>query len=172
MTKFLKFLSIFLAYAIFSCSNGVKTNNNAVKDFKIEKYLGKWYEIARYDHSFERGCENVSANYSLKENNKIKIVNKCIKNDKEKIAKATGYFLKSKDIAHLKVTFFWPFYGNYKVIYIDKNYENAIIDGGTYDYFWILSRNKNPDQRILEFLIKKAQIFGYKKEQMIFAKYN
>jgi apolipoprotein D and lipocalin family protein len=158
---------LLILFAVASCSFGVKTNNKAVSNFKIDKYLGKWYEIARYDHSFEKGCKDVSANYSKRDDGKIKVVNRCIKNGKEKVANAVAKFEGDENVAHLKVSFFWPFYGNYKVIYLDEKYQYAIIDGGTYDYFWILSRKKKIAPSVLNDLIRKAQNFGYDLNKMI-----
>lgn len=170
----IKILTIFFfaTFAtIFSCSKVQKTNNQAIANFEAEKYLGNWYEIARYDHSFEKNCENVVANYS-KKGKKIQVLNSCVKNGVLKSAKAIAYFKENPQIAHLKVSFFRPFYGDYKVIYIDEDYENAIIDGGTYNYFWILSRNKKLQDKKLNFLLQKAKEFGYEKEKMIFTKQN
>lgn len=164
--KKLKFILLFLF--IFSCAKSSQTNNKAIANFDVSKYLGKWYEIARYNHIFEKNCQKVTAQYSLLENNKIQVINKCFKNGEEKIATGKAHFVGDKNIAHLKVTFFWPFYGDYKVIYLDKNYSNAIIDGGSYDYFWILSREKKLTKHQLEKLILKAESFGYERKKMIF----
>ncbi len=158
---------------IFSCSTGQKTNNPVVENFQIDKYLGVWYEIARLDHSFERGCSNVFANYSKKENGYIKVVNTCTKNGKEKSAQARAHFKNDEsDRGHLRVSFFWPFYGDYKIIYLDDGYQTAIIDGGSTKYFWILSRQKTIPDDLMKKLLKQAKDAGFDTSKLIFTKHD
>ena len=168
-----KLIAILFISLLFSCCRYEKTNNKVVENFKADKYLGTWYEIARLDHSFERGCSNVSANYSKKENGEIKVVNKCIKNGKEKSAQARAHF-KNNDpnSGHLRVSFFWPFYGNYKIIYLDEKYQTAIIDGGSTKYFWILSRQKSIPKDVLENLLVKARKAGFDTSKLIYTKHD
>lgn len=165
-----KIILLLAFFTLSSCSTAPKTNNEAINNFSIDKYLGKWYEIVRYDHSFEKGCEDVYAIYK-KKNDHIKVVNRCLKNGKEKIANGIAHFKDNPQVGHLKVSFFRPFYGNYKIIYLDKNYQYAIIDGGTYDYFWLLARENKISSNKLEFLLKKAEKFGYDRKKMIFTKH-
>ncbi len=167
------YLKIGLGIALFlgACVAKDKTPNLAVDNFVVEKYLGNWYEIARLDHSFEKNCEKVQANYSLIENSdKIKVINSCIRNGKKDSAKAVANFAKSPKIGHLEVSFFRPFYGNYKIIYLDEKYETAIIDGGSYEYFWILSRKEKIEKKQLDDLLIKAEKFGFDTKKLIFTK--
>lgn len=162
-----------LALLTFSCSHHQKTENKVVENFNIDKYLGVWYEIARLDHSFERGCSNVYATYSKKENGDIKVVNTCIKDGKEKSAQARAHFKNDEsDRGHLRVSFFWPFYGDYKIIYLNRNYQIALIDGGSTEYFWILSRQKKIPNHIMSKLLKKAEDAGFDTSKLIFTKHS
>ena len=166
-----KIIILSLLTFVFSCSSHQKTNNKVVENFEVEKYLGTWYEIARLDHSFERGCSNVFAEYSKKEDGGIKVVNTCAKNGKTKSAQARAHF-KGGDSSKgfLRVSFFWPFYGNYKIIYLDESYQTAMIDGGNTGYFWILSRQKSIPESELKVLLKKAEDFGFDVSKLIFTK--
>ena len=138
-----------------------------VQNFEISKYLGTWYEIARTDNSFEKGCTNVTANYQLRTDGGIDVLNQCLKNGKHKQAKGRGYFKDSSNIGSLKVTFFWPFYGNYYVIYLDETYSHAIVYGGSPKYIWILSRNEKITKAKLEFLLSKIRDFKLDPESLI-----
>jgi len=112
-----------------SCT-GIPDGLETIKEFNADKYIGKWYEIARYDHSFERGLINVSAEYSFREDGGIKVVNKGFNADKKKWKEAEGkaFFLNGKDEGRLKVSFFGPFYGAYNIIALDKeDYSWSII---------------------------------------------
>ncbi len=167
----MKNLILAVLFFAFSCSHGQKTNNKVVENFEIDKYLGVWYEIARLDHSFEKGCSNVYATYSKKENGDIKVVNTCTRNGKEDSAQARAHFKNDEsDRGHLRVSFFWPFYGDYKIIYLNRNYQIAMIDGGSTEYFWILSRQKTIPGSIMEKLLQKAREAGFDTSKLIFTK--
>lgn len=157
-----------LLFFIFSCQGNNKTNIRAVNNFQVEKYLGTWYEIARLDHSFERGCTKTKAVYSMRTDGGIDVVNSCIKDGKEEIANGKAYFNGLPNIGSLKVSFFGPFYGNYNIIYLDKNYQYALVDGGSYDYFWILSRKQQLDKKTLNMLLEKARLFGFETSKLIY----
>lgn len=166
----MRVIKIFLLLSFFtSCSSYPETNNEVVKNFDIDKYLGIWYEIARLDHWFERGCDYVTANYSEREDGKIKVINSCLKNGKKDQAQAIAYQLK-KGEGHLKVSFFRPFYGDYKIIYLDNNYQTALIDGGSTGYFWILSRQKTISKEDLSRLLKFAKQASFDTSKLIYPK--
>lgn len=166
-------IAVFLLVVLTGCLGKDLTPNKAVTGFDIDRYLGTWYEIARLDHSFERGCDQVSAFYSKRDDGGIAVVNSCVlQNGKGKLANGIAYFKGKEDVADLKVSFFRPFYGNYKVIFIDDAYQYALIDGGNYDYFWILSRKKQIDVGTLQTLIKKSKKFGFNVDSLIFPKQN
>ena len=139
----------------------------AISNFNVNQYLGTWYEIARYDHWFEQGQKNVKTEYILKDNIII------VKNQGEidgKIKKIEGIakFKDKQNIGWLKVSFFKPFYGDYKIIYIDDNYENVIITGKTQEYLWILSRNQKITNQKKEFLLNKLKEFKFDTDKLIF----
>jgi apolipoprotein D and lipocalin family protein len=159
------------ALAFNSCStipNGVE----AVKPFDKEKYLGKWYEIARFDYRFERNMDNVTATYSLNEDGTIKVDNKGYNYKegewKESIGKAK--LAGEANEAKLKVSFFGPFYAGYNVIAIDPDYQYALVAGKNLDYLWFLSREKTMPENVKQEYIKKAQGIGYKTDELIWVK--
>ena len=155
----------------FLC-NGAEAKLTPVRNFNVEKYTGKWYEIARTENRFEKGCSNVSANYSLNADGTLRVVNKCLRDGKQKIADGKAHFVGKNNVGALKVTFFWPFHGKYNVFYIDENYQNAIVGDGDKGYLWILSRQKNLDAKTLNFLLEKLKLSGVDVEQLIYVKHD
>ena len=143
-----------------------------VHPFYKDKYLGKWYEIARLDFRFEKNLDNVTATYSLKDNGDIKVDNRghdYLKNEwKESIGKAK--FVGASDVARLKVSFFGPFYGGYNVIAIDDNYQYALVAGDNLDYLWILSREKTIPEKIKADYLTKATKLGYNVNNLVWTK--
>lgn len=128
----------------------------SVDEVNLDRYLGTWYEIARFEHWFERGCSNVTANYSLKDNGDIKVINKCTKGDntnKESIG--TAYTVDETN-SKLKVSFFRPFYGDYWILDLDENYQYALIGDPSRKYMWILARNSKIDEKTKNRLLDKA----------------
>lgn len=151
----------------FSCYKKKKYFIPPVTNFEISRYLGTWHEIARTDNSFERGCINVTADYKLRKDGGIDVLNECLQNGKHKQAEGRAYFKSASNIASFKVTFLWPFYGNYYVIYIDKSYSHAIVYGGSPEYIWILAREKTITKDKLEFLLSKIKEFKLDPESLI-----
>lgn len=141
----------------------------AVQSFDKEKYLGKWYEIARLDFKFERNLNNTTATYSLNENGSIKVDNQGYntKNGKWKQAIGKAKFVGDESIAMLKVSFFGPFYAGYNVIAIDENYTYALVAGGSLEYLWILSRETEIPDEIKTKYIKLAEDIGYNTSDLL-----
>lgn len=141
----------------------------AVKPFDKNRYLGKWYEIARFDFRFERNLNNTTATYSLNSNGTIKVVNRgfdYVKNN-WKQAEGKAKFVGASDLAMLKVSFFGPFYGGYNVIALDDDYQYALIAGSSLKYLWLLSRTTSiPDSVKNEFL-QKAEAIGFNTQNLI-----
>jgi apolipoprotein D and lipocalin family protein len=152
---------------VFSCYYPDKYFIKPVDNFEISKYLGKWHEIARTDNSFERGCTKVTANYKLRSDGGIEVINECFNDNKLKQIKGKAYFKESSHIGSLKVTFFWPFYGNYYVVYIDESYSHAIVYGGNPKYIWILSRNEKITKTKLDYLLLKIKDLGLNPQSLI-----
>jgi len=143
------------------------------KNVDIQKYLGTWYEIARFPHSFEKGLENVSATYSLKENGKIKVLNKG-QNSENELSEIEGvaWIPDAKETAKLKVRFFWPFSGNYWIISLDKDYQYVLVGEPSRKYLWILARTKTLDDSIYSELIRIAKERGFDTDKLMKVKQN
>lgn len=146
-------------------------DKTVVKELDIQKYLGTWYEIARYDHSFERGLEGVTATYSLREDGKIKVINSGYEGSLSgKYSEAIG---KAKipnpqtEPAKLKVSFFWIFYGDYFVLELDKDYQWAVIGSSSDKYLWILSRSPQMDPLAYKAILENLKKRGYDISKLI-----
>lgn len=139
-------------------------------EFKLEKYLGTWYEIARFDHSFERNLQGVTATYSIRKDGKIKVVNNGYKNNlngKFKVAVGKAKQNNVTSTRNLKVSFFWNFYAPYNILEIDENYQYALIGSESSNYLWILSRTPQMDKTTYDLLIKNAKERGYDISKLI-----
>jgi apolipoprotein D and lipocalin family protein len=148
----------------------IPENVKPVDHFQLEKYLGRWYEIARLDHAFERGLTRVSANYSLRDDGGVKVVNRgySAKENKWKEAEGKAYFVDRPDQGFLKVSFFGPFYGSYVVIELDhEHYQYALVCGPDKSYLWILAREPVITEDIKNKLIAKAAALGFDTGQLI-----
>ncbi|HOZ30804.1 MAG TPA: lipocalin family protein [Bacteroidales bacterium] len=155
---------------IMSCATSTK-DLTVVKNFEPDKFLGTWYEIARLDHSFERGLDYVTATYSIREDGKIKVLNEGIKADgTQSQAEGKAYVKKTEDNAgELRVSFFLFFYAKYRIIYLD-NYEIAVVTSGTKNYLWILSRTP----KLSEHQLRQLEYFcgqnGFDTKKLIYPK--
>lgn len=167
----MKYLWLILAFFFTGCA--VKHPHlETVKEVNLTSYLGTWYEIARYEHSFEKGCQNVSATYAQKDNGTISVLNQCTLEDgTHKKAQGVAYAVDESN-SKLKVSFFRPFYGNYWVLMLDDAYSYAVIGEPSREYFWILSRTPTLEQKILDTITLAMPKFGYKKELLIWTKQN
>jgi apolipoprotein D and lipocalin family protein len=139
-----------------------------VKQVELHKYIGDWYEIARFEHFFEEGCKNVSATYALKTNGDIKVTNRCtmIEDDRKKEAIGVAYATDNTN-AKLKVSFFRPFYGDYWIIALADDYSYALVGAPSREYLWILSRTKTLDTATKENLIAKITDLGFDAAKLI-----
>jgi len=157
-----------------SCSVGIPKGATAVKNFNSEKYLGKWYEIARFDYRFEKDMDNVTAEYLLNPDGTIKVKNRGYNYVKKEWKESVGEarFVNDKSEARLKVSFFKPIWSGYNVIDIDENYQYALVVGNSTKYIWILSRTKEIPNSIRERFLEKAKKLGYKTEELIWVNHN
>jgi len=154
---------------------GIPENVKPVDHFNADKYLGKWVEIARLDHSFERGLSKVSANYSLRDDGGIRVINRGYDAKKQQWKEAEGkaYFVNSADQGYLKVSFFGPFYGSYIVFELDQeNYQYSLVSGPDKSYLWILSRTPQMNQEIQKRLVEKAAALGFDTSKLIFVEHD
>ncbi|NPU92901.1 MAG: lipocalin [Gammaproteobacteria bacterium] len=149
---------------------GLPDNVKPVENFQVERYLGKWYEIARLDHSFERGLNQITADYSLRDDGGVRVLNRGFSAAENKWEEAEGkaYFVGEPDQGYLKVSFFGPFYGSYVVIELDhEHYQYALVCGPDKSYLWILARTPALDENILNALIAKAAALGFDTGKLI-----
>jgi len=143
-----------------------------VEKVDVNRYLGTWYEIARFEHSFEVGCSNVSATYTLKSDNRINVLNQCQKeNGTHSTAEGVAY-ATDESFAKLKVSFFRPFYGDYQILILDENYQYVVIGEPSRKYFWILSRTKTLDKSIEKEIVDKMPSLGYDASKLLWTKQN
>ena len=142
-----------------------------VTGFEVDRYLGKWYEIARLDHSFERGLSRVTAEYSKNDDGSIRVVNQGFdrKQNKWKRIEGRALFIGGEQIGSLKVSFFGPFYSGYHVIDLDREgYRYALVSGATRSYLWILARAPRLDSAVVNDLVAKARRLGFATDRLIF----
>jgi len=166
----MKKLSIVIALFFAGCV-GIPEYVSPVDNFKLERYLGRWYEIARLDHSFERGLSQVTADYSLRDDGGVKVLNRgySAKENVWKEVEGKAYFVKGSDEGHLKVSFFGPFYGSYIVFGLDhENYQYSLVCGPDKSYLWILSRSPIMKEKIKYILLEKAAALGFDTSKLIF----
>lgn len=133
-----------------------------ITGFDVNRFLGKWYELARIEHHFEQGLQRTQAEYSRMRNGSILVTNRGYDphHKKWRISQGRAKFALSSDIAALKVSFFGPFYGGYNVVALDDNYQWAMIIGSRLDYFWILSRAPTLPTGVKKLLMQQAQQLG------------
>jgi len=147
----------------------------AVKEFELDRYLGKWYEIARLDHSFERGLNNITAEYSLRGDGGVKVINSGFSKEDNEWQQAEGkaFFVDETDNGHLKVSFFGPFYGSYIVFELDrKNYQYAFVSGPNTSYLWLLARTPQVDKKVTEQFVKRSQELGFDTSKLIYVEHD
>ena len=166
------FLAIMIPF-IGSCGN--KVDRATVKVLDIERYMGKWYEIARFDHKFERGKVGVTANYSLNDDGTILVVNSGYDGSLDGELETAVGKAKQPNPAYpgqLKVSFFWAFYAQYNILELDDDYNYALIGSSSDKYLWILSRMPQMSKRTLDVLLQKAKELGYDTSKLIYVKQN
>jgi apolipoprotein D and lipocalin family protein len=163
-------LAATLCAALLTGCLGVPDRAVVVQDFALERYLGTWYEIARLDHSFERGLSHVQADYSMREDGGVRVINKGYNGKKAAWDSSEGkaYFVGESNVGQLKVSFFGPFYGAYNIIELDPNYQYALVVGPDTDYLWILSRTPELGKDVLQRLLAKASALGFATDQLIY----
>lgn len=164
----LKRVGMLCIVLLVSCT-GLPDNVEPVSQFDTEQYLGTWYEIARLDHSFERNLERVTATYGLNEDGSISVLNKGFNTEKDEWRQAEGVAkpMGSSDIAHLKVSFFGPFYGTYAVFELADDYSHAFVSGYNTDYLWLLAREPDVSAEVRQRFINESQALGFDTSKLI-----
>ena len=145
-----------------------------VQPFVAERYLGVWYEQVRYDHFFERGLESVSATYGTDADGDISVLNRGWNAEKNRWSEAAGYakFAGATDQGHLRVTFFWPFFGDYRILYLDPEYSRVIIAGPDRSWLWIMTRERYLPEAERAALIARAEGLGFARAPMILVRHD
>lgn len=149
---------------------GVPDGIEPVRGFDAQRYLGIWYEVARLDHRFERGLDDVSASYAANPDGSIAVVNRGLERGqcRWKEARGRAVFLGPRDVGSLAVTFFWPFAGGYHVFALDeRDYGWALVSGPSRDYLWILARRSDLPDPVRADLVERARALGFPVEQLI-----
>ena len=168
------FITLIVVTTLTACT-GKPDGIAAVENFKLDRYLGKWYEIARLDHSFERGLDNITAEYSLLEDGGVRVINSGYSNEDKEWEQAEGkaYFVDSNDSGHLKVSFFGPFYGSYIVFELDEeDYQYAFVSGPNTSYLWLLSRTPQVEQSIVDRFIQRSRESGFDTDELLFVEHD
>lgn len=155
-----------------ACSTTPPKGVTPVEGFNADLYLGSWYEIARLNHPFERGLNQVTATYSKRDDGGLKVVNRGFNEKKQRWQESVGkaYFTGPASRAALKVSFFGPFYGGYNVIALDNDYQHALVCGPNRDYLWILSRTPQISESVKSSLLEKARTEGFDVSKLIWVK--
>ena len=157
-----------LSLPLLSMAQDTQYNNSPISDFNLGRYLGTWYEIARFDHSFERGMDNVTAEYLLRDDGKVDVINSGWKDGKYKVADGKARQPEPEtDPAHLEVSFFLFFYSDYNVLMLDDDYQVALVGSGSPKYLWILSRTPAVSTEVLDAVLKEASERGYDTSKLI-----
>ena len=152
---------------------GMPENIKPVQSFEVGRYLGKWYEIARLDHRFERGLTRVTATYSLRGDGGLRVLNQgwSAKDGAWKTATGKAYFVQDPRQGYLKVSFFGPFYGSYVIFRLDaQGYQYALVAGPDKSYLWLLSRTPSMDPAKQRELIAEAAALGFDSTKLVFVR--
>ena len=166
----MKSLYIVVFFLLLASCAGLPKNIEPVADFELDKYMGKWYEIARLDHSFERDLEQVTATYSIKSDGTVGVANRGLSSKSKEWKDAVGKakFAGDSSVGYLKVSFFGPFYGSYVIFDLDKeNYQYSFVTGGE-NYLWLLSRTPTISDELKDKFLNTIQEYGYNTEELIF----
>ena len=143
-------------------------DNSTVPEFDLSRYLGTWYEIAKYDHNFEKGMDNAMAQYILQDDGTVVVLNTAWKDGQFEIAQGKAKYPDPKNHpGALKVSFFMFFYSEYNVMMVDENYTISLVGSKSDNYLWILSRTPEPDQELLQSVLAEAEARGYDTSKLI-----
>ena len=167
MNKLFLYTIIFMSLLLSSCKTMDRNNMKPLETVNfvdINRYIGEWYEIARYEHRFQKGCVGSKATYSLRDDGKITVVNECFEksfSDNIRSAKGKAWVVDKQSNAKLKVSFFWPFSGDYWVIDLGENYEYAVVGHPGRKYLWILSRTPEMDENVYNEILARLENQDY-----------
>ena len=163
----LAFAMLVLSMVVFTGCRSTRrpVDLTPIDNVDLTRYLGQWYEIARFDHWFERGMSHTKANYAMREDGEIQVVNTGLKDGK--IKTSTGRAKCTDQQGLLRVSFFWPFYGDYRILWLDDDYQHVLVGGGDSSYLWILSRTPAINEESKNIILTEAKRRGYDTERLI-----
>lgn len=170
-TRVARLLMTLVAMLAVAACTGLPDGVAPVDGFDLARYLGKWYEIARLDHSFERGLSRVTAEYSTRDDGGVRVINRGYseRDGEWREAEGKAYFVNTPDQGYLKVSFFGPFYGAYVVIELDHDgYQYALVSGPDRSYLWLLSRTPTMDDAVKDRLVARARALGFATDELIY----
>lgn len=163
-----KMITLSVLLCLLTGCSKLTVDNSVVASFDLNRFLGSWYEIARFDHRFERGMEQTKANYVLREDGKVDVLNTGMKDGE--FSEAKGVAKLTDTPALLRVSFWGPFYSDYRIMLLDDNYQYALIGSGSDDYLWILSRTPQISDALKSKILAEAQRRGYDTNKLIWVK--
>ena len=169
----MRWLWLMFVLWLAGCS-GVPEGLQPVSGFQLPRYLGRWYEIARLEHSFEKGLSDITANYSLRDDGGMRVLNRGYdaKKGKWRVAEGKAYPMEGPNTGYFKVSFFGPFYGSYVIFDLDKtDYGYSFVTGADKSYLWLLSRTPRVPDEVLSKFIKKANQLGFDTDKLIYVKH-
>ena len=165
-----RFTVVLFLLVVTGCT-GIPDDVKPVGQFEINRYLGKWYEIARLDHSFERGMDNVTAEYTMMSDGGVSVRNRgyLAEDNQWKTAEGKAYFVDRQDLGYLKVSFFGPFYGSYVIFELDsENYQYAFVTSYDKSYLWLLSRTPLVSDDLVKRFVELAGELGYPTDALVY----
>ena len=162
-------LGALLGVLLLSGCLGMPEGVRPVTDFELDRYLGQWHEIARLDHSFERGLQQVSATYRLRDDGSVQVINRGfdVDNGEWKQAEGVARFVGASSEAHLKVSFFGPFYGSYVVFSLGDDYDYSFVSGYNRNYLWLLARTPQVSEAVKAKFVREATAAGLATDELI-----
>jgi apolipoprotein D and lipocalin family protein len=164
--KMIVLLAIVSAVGVMGCrSPRSSVDLTPTAHVDLARYMGRWYEIARFDHWFERGLSQAQARYAMREDGGIDVVNTAYREEKMKTSAGRGKLTNRSGL--LRVSFFWPFYADYRILWLDRDYRYALVGGGTADYLWILSRTPTIDLSVRKTILDEAVRRGYDVRKLL-----
>ncbi len=158
---------IFLLLLACIRKGGSPTLPETVPKVDLSRYMGTWYEIARYPNNFQQECRESTATYTLREDGRVAVVNRCSTNSGNKEARGTAKVVDHTTNAKLKVSFFWPFYGDYWILNLGDDYDYAVVGTPDRKYLWILSRTPEMEATLYETLLAKIQAQGFEPGRLL-----
>ena len=163
-----KIITLSVLLCLLAGCSKLTVDNSVVTNFDLNRFLGSWYESARFDHRFERGMQQTKANYVIRKDGKVDVLNTGIKDGKPSEAKGVAKLTDTPGL--LRVSFWGPFYSDYRIMFLDNDYQYALVGSGSDNYLWILSRTPQINEETKDKIIAEAKKRGYDTNKLIWVK--